>query len=796
MVLKNHEIIGRGLEQLREGLMPFIEMELKEFYGQNWWNNGIEAVIMGKIGPEAQARGPLEERYALLDVQALLIIIWNNWSREIFQPKLGHIGRSYISELRDIRNKWAHQQSFSDDDAHRALDTMHRLLELIRAPEAESLKSSAWEIIRQRFDEEKRREVTDSEPNIEKSLSEEIKLPTDETPNYGPILEIEDQPSQILSLQAENKSRLFPDWNDINNFHNPLTEGERRIIEFLDEVLPDDWMIFAQPYLNGSRPDVVILNPKFGMTIIEVKDWNLKSYCWENGKLCVKKGDRNHEIENPIDKANYYKSIIFGLLVPRLGEAADKNRKVFGFIKTALYLHKMGGKEAKDFFNNERYASIIGYDDLDKNKISSFIRRSDSSILGDLQGGWVKEILFWLTPPFHSKEQSQLLELSAEQKEHAEPKSGHFRLRGVAGSGKTLIIAYRAANLASQGFRVLVVTYNITLWHFVRDMVARTPYEFSWSNINFKHFHGFCNDFLNELGVPKPRENYLETIVQTVESALNSAMQQGKNLDYLKYDAILIDEGQDFKWEWYNLLSKFLAKRDELLFVCDKKQNIYGRDLNWIDGGMRNVKFRGRWRELKTIYRMPKKIGDAANSFSDIFGLDKAIEVERYEQTTLLNKPLKPHFIWKNISGSEWLIQIRIAYNLIRSAQLRAKEGHPSDIVILVPNKNYGATAIKSFEDDGIEANHVFEDDLERRSHRNKKAFWLGDSRLKMCTYHSFKGWESRHVILLIPEKWDFASLDSLVYTAITRTRENIIVLNCNNKYVDFGENYPSDWED
>ena len=32
---------------------------------------------------------------------------------------------------------------------------------------------------------------------------------------------------------------------------------------------------------------------------VEVKDWNLKSYCWENGKLCIKKGDRHHEIENP-----------------------------------------------------------------------------------------------------------------------------------------------------------------------------------------------------------------------------------------------------------------------------------------------------------------------------------------------------------------------------------------------------------------------------------------------------------------------------------------------------------------
>ena len=592
MALRNHEIIGRGLEQLREGLLPFIEKELEDFYGpESWWNNGVEAALRGKIGPETQARGPPEERYALLDVQSLLIIIWNNWSREIFQPKLSHIGRSYISELRDVRNKWAHQQSFSDDDAYRALDTMHRLLELISAPEAESLESSAWEMMRQRFGEKEGRELVDTseiiskiiEQNPEKPLSEETAISVDETPNYGPIGETGDKPSQILSLHTENKSRLFPDWNDINNFHNPLTEGERRIVEFLDEVLPKDWMIFAQPYLNGSRPDVIILNPKFGMTIIEVKDWNLKSYCWENGKLCIIKGDRHHEIENPIVKVNYYKSVIYGLLVPRLGEAADKNKKVFGFIKTALYLHKVCSNEAKEFFSNKKYTSIIGYDDLDKNKAGRFIRQSDSSILGDLQGQWVREILFWLNPPFHSKEQAQPLELSAEQKEHAEPKSGHFRLRGVVGSGKTLIIAYRAAKLASQGFRVLVVAFNITLLHFVRDMVARAPYEFSWAKINFKHFHGFCNDFLNELGIPKPKENYLEAIVTAVESALDSAMQQGKNLDYLKYDAILIDEGQDFKREWYNLLSKFLTKRDELLFVCDKKQNIYGIDLNWID---------------------------------------------------------------------------------------------------------------------------------------------------------------------------------------------------------------------
>ena len=74
----------------------------------------------------------------------------------------------------------------------------------------------------------------------------------------------------------------------------------------------------------------------------------------------------------------------------------------------------------------------------------------------------------------------------------------HQRLRGVAGSGKTLVIAQRAANLADQGKKVLVVTYKITLWHYVKDHVSRAKRRFSWDQIEFKHFHGLCKDYLNE----------------------------------------------------------------------------------------------------------------------------------------------------------------------------------------------------------------------------------------------------------------------------------------------------------
>jgi len=92
-----------------------------------------------------------------------------------------------------------------------------------------------------------------------------------------------------------------------------------------------------------------------------------------------------------------------------------------------------------------------------------------------MQKEWADEILFWLKPPFHSLEQIQNFELTPEQKEHAEPQPGHFRLRGAAGSGKTLIVAFRAAKLASQGFNVLVITYNITLWHYIKIWSQEPP---------------------------------------------------------------------------------------------------------------------------------------------------------------------------------------------------------------------------------------------------------------------------------------------------------------------------------
>lgn len=93
---------------LRRGLSPYIARELKAAYGAKWWQTVSETSLPGTVGLESKKEGKAaEEAYATLDIQALLVLMWNNWN-EVFQSKLGHSGRSYISELRELRNRWAH----------------------------------------------------------------------------------------------------------------------------------------------------------------------------------------------------------------------------------------------------------------------------------------------------------------------------------------------------------------------------------------------------------------------------------------------------------------------------------------------------------------------------------------------------------------------------------------------------------------------------------------------------------------------------------------------------------------
>ena len=151
MAQSNHERVGKALEVLKAGLPAFVERELKSAHGTKWL-----ATAKQVLGPGIQIGGT--EISPDWDAAGLLRVMWECWN-DVFGKTLGRAERSVVSELMESRNKWAHQKPFSTDDAYRALDSMHRLLNAVGAgKEADELEAQKAELMRVKFDEQARHE--------------------------------------------------------------------------------------------------------------------------------------------------------------------------------------------------------------------------------------------------------------------------------------------------------------------------------------------------------------------------------------------------------------------------------------------------------------------------------------------------------------------------------------------------------------------------------------------------------------------------------------------------------------
>lgn len=148
MALTNHERIGKAMEFLRQGLAPFVDREFKEAYRAQAPDH-----VLGFLRDDPVADKPIVE----MDAALLLKLMWAAWN-DVFRKTLGHAERSQVSELRDARNRWAHQEAFSSDDAYRVLDSADRLLTAVSAQEAQEVEKMKMELLRLRFDEQVRSE--------------------------------------------------------------------------------------------------------------------------------------------------------------------------------------------------------------------------------------------------------------------------------------------------------------------------------------------------------------------------------------------------------------------------------------------------------------------------------------------------------------------------------------------------------------------------------------------------------------------------------------------------------------
>ena len=88
------------------------------------------------------------------DVAVQLVVMDRSWG-DVFRKVLGRAERSLVIELLVARNRWAHQDSFSVDDADRALDSVSRLLTAISAPQADNVGRMKMKLRRLVFDEQR-----------------------------------------------------------------------------------------------------------------------------------------------------------------------------------------------------------------------------------------------------------------------------------------------------------------------------------------------------------------------------------------------------------------------------------------------------------------------------------------------------------------------------------------------------------------------------------------------------------------------------------------------------------------
>jgi predicted AAA+ superfamily ATPase len=133
MALSNRDRLGKALDQLRDGLLPYISRQLNDNIGPSWQD---------RLPPQANN---------LQDVLVLLGLFMEHW-QNVFRKPLSQSDRAYVSELKEARNKWAHSEPLSSDDVDRYLDTAVRLCRNINASDqADAIRAMRGELQQQVF---------------------------------------------------------------------------------------------------------------------------------------------------------------------------------------------------------------------------------------------------------------------------------------------------------------------------------------------------------------------------------------------------------------------------------------------------------------------------------------------------------------------------------------------------------------------------------------------------------------------------------------------------------------------
>ena len=226
MAITNHDRIGKALDLLREGLGPFVEREVTA-------KVKARAVRIDSIRRFAENPILADKPIAEWDASALLKLMWDTWN-DVFRDALGFTERSLVSELRTWRNRWAHQERLSSDDADRALDSAERLLTAVSAAEADEVGKMKQELRRLVFDEQVRNEKRKATgPLINAVAADALKPWREVATPHGDVASGQYQQAEFAAdLWQVHKGEGADEYRDAHEFFRRtyLTENLKRLL--------------------------------------------------------------------------------------------------------------------------------------------------------------------------------------------------------------------------------------------------------------------------------------------------------------------------------------------------------------------------------------------------------------------------------------------------------------------------------------------------------------------------------------------------------------------------------------
>lgn len=357
--------------------------------------------------------------------------------------------------------------------------------------------------------------------------------------------------------------------------------AEREMYYRLQNHLEDDWtVIHSLPWLDDSRPrlsqgecDFLLLHPRHGLLVLEVKS-GTPQY---DGPTDQWRYDDGTRLKDPFSQAR--RAMHF--LRERLESGSPAWRQAglpYGCAVAFPDADAVHGPLRPDM-NTDLLLLEPDLDNLQARVIQALGRFAEpapasrpEAVASALEALRPSLRLVATLAPAIERASRELVRLTEEQAEVLEGLAGNRRLvvRGGAGTGKTLLIVTEARRLAAEGQRVLVLCFNRPLAAYLRELLADVA-----GPVAAATFHDHCLELLREAGIPAPGGTGKESWARLAEAALG-ALPQTKG----RFDAVLVDEAQDFEPDWWLVVEELLADTAKSHFhlFLDEHQNLYGRE--------------------------------------------------------------------------------------------------------------------------------------------------------------------------------------------------------------------------